>query len=167
MKNFFGKPKDEDNKEKIVDDGKLQLRKEELDIDKNKVKIGEVEISKEIIEEQKVVDVPVTHEEVVIERKAIGNEPSDLPIGVEETIHIPVSEERVEVGKHTVVTGEVSANKREKEETRQVRETLNREEARLRKDGDPNIVSDHRAAVVAQRVVGRHRRGAGCAPPSR
>ncbi|HEX9059917.1 MAG TPA: YsnF/AvaK domain-containing protein [Clostridia bacterium] len=142
MKNLFGKPKDENDKEKNVEDGKLYLRKEELDISKNKVKVGEVEISKEIVEEQKVVDVPVTQEEVIIERRAIDNEPSDLPIGVEETIHIPVSEETVEVGKRTVVTGEVSANKRQKEETRQVRETLNREEARLRKEGNPNIVSD-------------------------
>ena len=142
MKNFFGKPKKEDNKTDIVDDGKLHLRKEELDIAKNRVHIGEVEISKEIVEEQKVVDVPVAHEEVVIERRAINNEPSDSPIGMEETIRIPVSEERVEVGKHTVVTGEVSAIKRETEETRQVKETLKREEARLRKDGDPNIVAD-------------------------
>ena len=142
MKNFFGVPKNEDNKTKIAEDGKLHLRKEELDIAKNRVQIGEVEISKEIVEEQKVVDVPVTHEEVIIERNAIGNEPSDLPIGVEESIRIPVSEERVDVSKRTVVTGEVSANKRETEETRQVKETLKREEARMRKDGDPNIVAD-------------------------
>ncbi len=142
MKNFFGMPKNEDTKTRINEDGKLHLRKEELDISKNKVRIGEVEISKEIIEEQRVVDVPVTHEEVVIERRAIDNEPSDSPIGVEETIRIPVSEERVEVGKHTVVTGEVSASKRETEETRKVKETLKREEARLHKEGEPGVVSD-------------------------
>lgn len=144
MKNFFGVPKDEPDKTKSVDNGKLHLRKEELDIAKNRVKIGEVEISKEIIEEQKAVDVPVTHEEVVIERRTVDNEPSDSPVGLEETIHIPVSEERVEVGKHTVVTGEVMASKRETEETRKVRETLKREEARLHKEGDPNIVADDR-----------------------
>jgi uncharacterized protein (TIGR02271 family) len=142
MKNFFGAPKDEQDKNKTVDDGKLHLRKEELDIAKNRVRIGEVEISKEIVEEQKAVDVPVMHEQVIIERKAVDNEPSDSPVGLKETIRIPVSEERVEVGKHTVVTGEVSASKRENEETRKVRETLKREEARLHKEGDPNIVAD-------------------------
>lgn len=142
MKNIFGMNKKEDTKTNIVDDGKLHLRKEELDIAKSRVQIGEVEISKEIVEEQKIVDVPVAHEEVVIERRAISNEPTDSPIGLEETIHIPVSEERVEVGKHTVITGEVSAKKRETEETRQVKETLKREEARLHKDGDPNIIAD-------------------------
>lgn len=152
---FFGTPKNEEpkteneeNKAKTVEDGKLHLRKEELDISKNRVKIGDVEISKEVVEEQKVVNVPVKHEEVVIKRMAVDNEPSESPIGVDETIRIPVSEERIEVGKHTVVTGEISASKREVEETKEVKESLKREEARLRKDGDPNIVSDDNNNIV-------------------
>ena len=56
---------DEDTKKDTRDDdAKLLLRKEELDIDKNRVQTGEVEFSKEIIEEQKIVDVPVTREEL-------------------------------------------------------------------------------------------------------
>ncbi len=140
--NLFGKSKDEDKKEKTVNDEKLRLRKEEMDITKNRVQVGEVEISKEIVEELQSVDVPVTHEEVVIERRSLDNELSDSPIGDEETIRIPVSEDRVEVGKHTVVTGEISAKKREQVETREVKETLRREEARVHKDGDPHIISD-------------------------
>ena len=149
MINIFGtnknqeKDKEKDKEKNIVDDGKLLLRKEEMDIAKNKAQIGEVEIGKEIIEEIKVVDVPVTHEEVVIERMSIDNEPTDSPIGDEETIRIPVSEERVEVGKHTVVTGEVSAKKRETVENRKVEEALKKEEARVRKEGEPNIVNEN------------------------
>ncbi|MDQ0201504.1 YsnF/AvaK domain-containing protein [Neobacillus ginsengisoli] len=140
---FFEDEKDEKNeKVEAVDDKKLLLRQEELDIDKDRVETGEVILSKEIVEETKAVDVPVMHEEVVIERRAIDHELSDSPIGEEETIHIPVNEERVEVGKHTVVTGEVSAYKREIEETRHVEETLRREEARVETTGDPNIVND-------------------------
>jgi uncharacterized protein (TIGR02271 family) len=150
MRNFFGMSKSHDDerknepdKAKIVEDKKVLLRKEELDVAKNRVNIGNVELSKEIVEEQKVVDVPVVHEEVVIERRAINNEASDSPIIDEhETIHVPVSEERIEVGKHTVVTGEVSVSKREVEETKQVRETLKREEARVVKDGDANLVEN-------------------------
>ena len=147
MKNFFGRLGDEEKrldeeKSKIVEDKKLKLRKEELDIAKNRVRTGEVEISKEIVEEQKVVDVPLSHDEIVIERRAIDNEPSDMEIGEEETIHIPVSEEQIEVGKHTVVTGEMSAFKREVQENKQVKETLKREEARVHKDGDPKIINE-------------------------
>lgn len=132
----------EDDNSKIVEDRKLLLRQEELDIAKNRVQIGQVELSKEIVEEQKEVDVPVTHEEVVIERRAIERHPSDSPIAEEEAIRIPVTEERVEVGKHTVVTGEISAYKREVGETKKVVETLKKEEARVHKDGDPNIVGN-------------------------
>ena len=86
---------DDDTREKTTDDdeAKLRLRKEELDIDKYKVQKGEVELGKEIIEEQKSVDVPVTREEVVIDRKSLNNESSDAPITDEESIRIPVSEE--------------------------------------------------------------------------
>jgi len=143
---------DNDNKEKeenvkdskVVDDEKLYLREEELDIAKDKVKTGEVTLRKEIIEEPKTVNVPVTHEEVVIERRAINNELSDSPITDEEIIRIPVSEERVEVGKHTVITGEVSAHKREVEETKQIEETLKKEEARIDTDGDTNVITNEK-----------------------
>jgi uncharacterized protein (TIGR02271 family) len=98
-KNFFGMFENDDEKDtEFAEDAKLLLRKEELDIAKDKVKSGEVSLHKEIIEEHKSVDVPVTHEEVIVERKAFDHEPSDSPIGSEETMHIPVSEEHVEVG---------------------------------------------------------------------
>lgn len=146
MSEFFGFFDDEKEERReraeTVDDGKLRLHQEELDISKNRVETGEVTLSKEIVEERKIVDVPVTHEEVVIERRAIDHEVSDSPISAEETIHIPVSEERVEVGKHTVITGEVSAYKREVEETRHVEETLKREEARVDTTGDSHVVAD-------------------------
>ncbi|MBC2582613.1 YsnF/AvaK domain-containing protein [Clostridium sp. DJ247] len=144
MGNLFGIfGNEDDNKTETTENGKLRLRQEELDINKNKVQTGEVTLSKEIVEEKKIVNVPVTHEEVVIERRSIDNESSDSPISAGETIRIPVSEEKVEVGKHTVVTGEVSAYKREVEETEKIEETLQREEARVDTDGNPNIVSDN------------------------
>lgn len=130
------------NETELEQGGNLLLRQEELDVSKDRVQTGEVNLSKVVVEEQKTVDVPVTHEEVVIERKAINNQVSDEPIGTDETIHIPVSAEEVEVGKHTVITGEISAYKREVEENKQVAETLKREEARVDTSGDPNIVSE-------------------------
>ncbi|MHC1685142.1 MAG: YsnF/AvaK domain-containing protein [Clostridiaceae bacterium] len=121
----------------------LNLRKEELDIDKKVVRTGDVEIGKEIIEEPKIVDVPVAHEEVIIERKSIDNERSDSPITNEETIHIPVSKEEIDVDKYTVLTGEVTARKRKVEETRHVEETLKREEAKVHSNGDATIIDNN------------------------
>lgn len=133
---------DDPSKETVDDTAKLRLRKEELDIAKSRVQKGDVEIGKEIIEEVKTVDVPVEREEVVIERRTINNESSDSPITSEETIRIPVSEEKVSVGKHTVVTGEISAHKRVVENKEHIDETLKREEARIDKTGNADIIDN-------------------------
>lgn len=120
---------------------KLRLREEQLDVSKNKVQAGEVEVRKEIIEEQKTINVPVSHEEIVIERRAVNNDSTATPIGADETIRIPVSEEQVEVHKNTVVTGEVDIHKREVQGTEQVKDTVKREEARVDKSGDVKVNS--------------------------
>jgi uncharacterized protein (TIGR02271 family) len=122
-------------------DGKLELHKEELDITKNSVNAGEVVLSKEVVEEQKTVDVPVMHEEVVITRTPVNNQSSNAAISSDESIHIPVSQEQVDVHKYTVTTEEVSASKRQVSETQQIEETLRREEAKVDTTGSVNIVS--------------------------
>ncbi|NRD79942.1 YsnF/AvaK domain-containing protein [Bacillus sp. BRMEA1] len=122
--------------------GALQLHKEELNITKNKIDAGEVVLSKEVVEEQKSVDVPVIHEEVVIKRTKLNNERSDEPVSSEETIHIPVSQEEVKVDKYTVTTEEISAAKREVEETRHFEETLKYEKAHVNTTGSVDIISD-------------------------
>lgn len=106
---------------------------------KNRVQAGEVSVRKEIIEDQKTINVPVSHEEIVIERRSVNNDSSATPIGGDETIRIPVSEEQVEVHKNTVVTGEVDIHKREVQGTEQVKDTVKREEARIDKTGDVKV----------------------------
>lgn len=136
-----GEKEIENNAKEIdTDEARLQLRKEELDIAKSRVQRGEVELGKEIIEEHKSVDVPVTREEVVIERRSLNNEACDSPISDEEIIRIPVSEEKVDVNKRTVITGEVSAHKRSIEDTQHIDETLKREEAKINRIGDPDVI---------------------------
>ena len=133
---------DNDPKKETPDDAKLLLRKENLNITKSRVQKGEVEFGKEIIEEKKAVDIPVAREEVVIERKTLNNQASDSPITCEKTMHIPVSEEIVNVNKSTVVTGEVSAHKRSIEDTKHIDETLKREEAIINKTGNLDIIDN-------------------------
>ncbi|MEC1523150.1 YsnF/AvaK domain-containing protein [Neobacillus niacini] len=121
--------------------GSLELHKEELDITKNKVDAGEVVLSKEVVEEQKTVEVPVMHEEVVIKRTPL-NERSNASISSDETIHIPVSQEQVQVNKYTVATEEVTASKRQVQETQQIQETLKHETANVNTTGSVDFVSD-------------------------
>jgi uncharacterized protein (TIGR02271 family) len=137
---IFGNDNDDEKEAKNAES--LRLHKEELDINKKRVQAGEVELSKEIIEEHKVVDVPVTHEEVVIERRSLNNEASDSPISAEDTIKIPVSEEQVEVDKHTVLTEEIVARKRDVEDTIHVDETLKREKARVHTNGSVDVINE-------------------------
>ncbi|MBT2687549.1 YsnF/AvaK domain-containing protein [Bacillus sp. ISL-47] len=122
----------------------LKLREEQMDVTKDRVQAGEVEVHKDVVEEQKTVNVPVEHEEVYVERRKVDDPTaaSTSPIGEDETIRIPITEERVEVSKKPVVTDEVVVGKREVQETQQVTENLKKEEVHL--DGGREYVSDEK-----------------------
>lgn len=122
---------------------KLQLREEELLARKRSVEVGEVNLRTEVVSEQKTLDVPVTREEVTIERHAVDRRPSDRPIGEQtETISVPVREEQVTLDKQAVVYEEVSVGKRAVQETQHVSETVRREEAVVEEEGDVDINGD-------------------------
>ena len=117
----------------------VQLREEELRARKETVEAGEVGLRKEVVSEQQTIDVPVTREEVTIERKPGDRRPDDRPIGEGETLRVPVREERVEVEKTPVVTEEVSIGKRPVTETERVSGTVRKEEARVEEEGDVDL----------------------------
>lgn len=119
----------------------MQLREEELQARKSSVERGKVRLGKEVVEEEKSMDVPVTREEVYVERRAVDRRPADRPIdgSQSETIHVPVHEERVEVDKQPVVYEEVGVNKRTTQKKQRVSDTVRREELRTEKDGDVDI----------------------------
>ena len=121
----------------------LQLREEELEAQKKSVETGRVSIGKDVVEEQQTLDVPVTREEVFIERHPVNRQPADGGIGeADETIRVPVREEQVSVDKRAVVTEEINVGKREVQDTQEVSGTVRREEARIRQDGDKRLEGD-------------------------
>ena len=127
----------------VYDRQHLNLKEERLDVSKQQVQTGEVGLHKDVVTEQRTLDVPVTHEEVVVERHALSGTASDAsdktPIGQDEEIRIPVAEEHVQVTKTPVIIGEVSAEKRSVRETQQVAGTTKREELRVEQEGDAPI----------------------------
>ncbi len=132
---------------------RLRLREEQLNVSKERVQTGEVGLRKEVVEEQRTVNVPVTHEEVVLERRPVsGGQVDNTPIGQDESIRVPVSEEQVEVTKTPVVTDEVSLGKRAVQENQQVTDTVRREEARLDQSGNPVVQGDNTTFNNADRV---------------
>lgn len=128
----------------IDDDETLRLRQERLQVDKEKVQSGEVVLHKRVVEETKTVDVPVYHEELVIERRAINDESTDDDRFDEETITVPLMEEQVEVTKRPVITEEVKVHKRGVEDTQKVSATTRREELEVERDGKVTVVDDSR-----------------------
>jgi len=116
---------------------RLQLREEQLELEKERIQVGEVRLRKEVVTEQRNIEVPVTREEVVIERHpAAGDEPAEGAIGEGEEVRIPLMEEQVRVEKTPRVREEVSIGKRQVSDTERVSETVRREEARIEGQGD-------------------------------
>jgi uncharacterized protein (TIGR02271 family) len=118
----------------------LELREEELQARKQPVETGRVRVGKEVVEEQQTLDVPVTREEVTIERQPVARRPAEGSIGEQdETIRVPVREEQVSVDKRAVVTQEVKVGKQQVQESKQVSGTVRREEARIEDEGDVDL----------------------------
>lgn len=108
----------------------ISLTEERLDVSKD-VKEDQVQITKEPITETKTVEVPVTHEEVSIERRSPsggeGQVSSEGPVTSTQEISIPVKKEEVEVTKTPYVKEEVAVKKKPVTETREVTEEVTSE----------------------------------------
>ena len=131
-------------------DRKIRLHEEQLSATKDRVQTGEARIRKEIITENKTIEVPIEREELVIERHAVsGMAAAGTEIGSEE-IRIPLSEERVTLKKDTVVTEEVSIGKKKHMETQTVGGEVRKE--KLVVDGD----TTSNASGVRESLPGRN-----------
>ena len=124
----------------------VRLREEQLEPRKHMEQTGEVQLRKDVHTEHKTMDVPVSREEVVIERHPVDRRPADDADFREEgqTIRVPVREEQVSVEKRPVVTEEVTVGKRPVTETQTVSGDVRREEAKVEREGDIDV-ADERA----------------------
>jgi uncharacterized protein (TIGR02271 family) len=108
----------------------IPLTEERLDVSKN-VQEQQATITKKPVTETKTVEVPVTHEEVSIERRppsgGEGQVASEGPVTSSEEITIPLKKEEVEVNKTPYVKEEVTVTKKPVTETRQVTEEVTAE----------------------------------------
>jgi uncharacterized protein (TIGR02271 family) len=119
--------------------GTVQAVEEQLHARKERVQTGEVNIRKEVHTEQKTLEVPVTREEVVIERRTpTSGTASAADIGQHQQIRIPVSEEQITVEKTPVVKEEVAVHKRQVQDTERVTGTVRSEEIVVERDNDTN-----------------------------
>ena len=107
----------------------VELAAEELHVEKMRQQAGEVEIHKEVVQEQVEIPVTLEHEEVVITRRAVNGGAYAGDIGAdEEVVRIPVSEEVANVTKTAHVVEEVEVEKRIVTENQTVTGTVRHEE---------------------------------------
>ena len=119
----------------------VRLREEQLDITKERVQVGELQLHKEVVEEQRTVHVPLIREEVYVERRPVIDGKYDgSPFTEDEIIRIPITEERIDVTKRPVVVEEVIVGKRKIQETKQVQDIIRKEEARIEQSAVPSAM---------------------------
>jgi uncharacterized protein (TIGR02271 family) len=118
------------------DEVTVPVHKEELDVIKREKQAGEVRVRKDVVEEEKVLSVPVKRERVRVERRDVKDRPAMQASFQEETVVVPMRAEEVDVRKRAVVDEEVIIRKDAIEEEQRVAETVRREEVAIRGDGD-------------------------------
>jgi uncharacterized protein (TIGR02271 family) len=129
-------------KEKHInnEDVTLQLHKEELQIEKKWVDTADVKAYKNTYTKVKEIKVPVTYEELVIEKRILNSKGAtdEDP----EIIRIPLSEEQIEVTLVPTVFEDVEIYKEQIEEVIQLNETLKEEKLHIETVGDLKVIGE-------------------------
>jgi uncharacterized protein (TIGR02271 family) len=94
-------------------------------------------VATEVVQEQQTLEVPITREEVSIERHAVDRRPSNTPISAtSDTLTLPVHQEQLTTEKQTVVYEEVNLAKRAVHDTQHVSARLRKEVVDVDTRGD-------------------------------
>jgi uncharacterized protein (TIGR02271 family) len=121
-------------------DTTVPLIEERLEPTKREV-IEEAKIVKEPVTETKQVEMQLTHEELVIERRPLDEpRPSDQePVDSRTEIKIPLKREEIEVNKQSYVKEEIIAKKKPVTETRTVSEEVRSERVENLDEKNDNV----------------------------
>ena len=110
----------------------VPLIEEKLNISKREVTYKEATLIKEPVTETKTVEVPVTHEELIVERRppteaTTSQDELKSPVTTKEEIKIPLKKEEIEVRKEPYVKEEIVIKKRRVAETKTITEEVKSE----------------------------------------
>ena len=129
----------------------MPVVKEDLTATVREQEAGAVRVEKRVIEEDRVLEVPVTDEQIRVERRIV-----DRPVGAGETqafeeivIEMPLSREQVERQKQARVVEEIVVSKEVVQRTERVSDTVRREEVRV--DEDDGLIDDTRGGLSGRR----------------
>jgi uncharacterized protein (TIGR02271 family) len=124
---------------------RIPVMEEELTATVRPQEAGAVRIEKDVVEEERTLDVPVTEERVRVERRVVDRPVSaaDADAFEETVIEVPLRSETVDVQKQARVAEEIVVSKEAVERTERVTDTVRREEVYV--DEDATLLDDREA----------------------
>jgi uncharacterized protein (TIGR02271 family) len=135
---------------------RVQLFGEVLRVHKDRINRGEVRVRKDVVNENQAIEVPVTREELVLERVPVAADTAAPPgsIGSGQEIRVPLSEEKVRLEKQPVVREEVRVGKREVTDVERVDSDVQHEELHV----DSDVETPRRTVAAEEDMPGDLRR---------
>jgi uncharacterized protein (TIGR02271 family) len=125
---------------------RIPVMEEELTATVRPQEAGAVRIEKDVVSEQRTLDVPVTEERVRVERRVVDRPvtAADADAFEETVIEVPLRTETVDLQKQARVAEEVVISKEAEQRTEQVSGTVRREEVFVDEDAevDASIARD-------------------------
>jgi len=113
---------------------------EQLKAGVRETEAGRARIVKDVVEEQKTIDVPVEREEVYVTERAVNRAATREDLAaMDRDIEIPLREQEVVTQKEARVVGEVQVRKEVKRETEHVTDTVRREEVHVEDPNNPRV----------------------------
>jgi len=133
------------------DELRIPVMEEELTATVRQQEAGAVRIEKDVVAEERTLDVPVTEERIRVERRVVDRPATaaDASAFEETVIDVPLRSETVDVQKQARVTGEVVVSKEAVERTEQVRGTVRREEVYV--DEDATLIDDREGGSASSK----------------
>ena len=130
--NINNNTEEAEQKEFESESTRVPLIEEKLNVSKREVTYKEASLIKEPVTETKTVEVPLTYEELIIERRppteaTTSQRELKPPVTTREEIKIPLKREEVEVKKEPYVKEEVLVKKRRTEERKTITEEIKSE----------------------------------------
>ena len=126
------------------DEIRIPVMEEELTATVRQQEAGAVRIEKDVVSEERTLEVPVTEERIRVERRVVDRAATSADAGAfEETvIDVPLRSETVDVQKHARVVEEVIVSKDAVQHTEQVHGTVRHEEVYVDEDAvvDTNLI---------------------------
>ena len=114
---------------------RIRLSEEQLAVGKQQVQAGEVEVRKAVETERVRESVPLTREEVTVERRPLAaGEAAGVEIGGQQELRVPVMREEAVVEKRAVAREQVIIRKQQRVEQQTVEADLRRENLTVDRD---------------------------------